>query len=194
VSKTAGLEAMTEKGFIHEGQEHEIDCMIFASGFEVTSDLKRRWGIEKIVGRDEVSIYDHWADGPLTLNGNMTHHFPNMFFTGYVQGGLNGNTTLQFGEQGRHAAWIISTALGKGVQAVEPTKEGMDAYVEEFRFKELDLSMVLNECTPSYFTNEGEKEAKWFLFRGWGPGWGDWQNKLQAWRDAGDMPGMRLDN
>jgi cation diffusion facilitator CzcD-associated flavoprotein CzcO len=193
VSLTAGLEAMTEKGFIHEGQEYEIDCMIFASGFEVSGDLKRRWGIEKIVGREGVSIYDYWADGPLTLNGTMAHNFPNMFFTGYVQGGLNGNTTLQFGEQGRHAAWIISQALQQGIKAVEPTQEGQDAYIKEFRENELDLSIILNECTPSYFTNEGDKEAKWFLFRGWGLGWDNWQQKMESWRSAGDMPGMRLD-
>jgi len=193
VSETAGLEAMYEDGFIYKGEKIPVDCMIFASGFEVTGDLRRRWGIKEVVGRDGVSIYDYWADGPLTLNGTMAHNFPNMFFTGYVQGGLNGNTTLQFGEQGRHAAWIIGTALNEGVKAVEPTQEGQDAYLKEFRENELDLSMILNECTPSYFTNEGDKEAKWFLFRGWGKGWADWQAKMQAWRDAGDMPGMRLD-
>jgi cyclohexanone monooxygenase len=193
VSETAGLEAMYEGGFIHRGEKIEVDCMIFASGFEVTSDLRRRWGIETITGRDGVSIYDHWADGPRTLNGTMAHNFPNMFYSGYIQGGLNGNTTLQFGEQVRHASWIITQALDRGIKAVEPTQEGEDAYLKEFREKELDLSTFLQECTPSYFTNEGDKEAKWFLFRGWGGGWDDWQAKMQAWRDAGDMPGMRLD-
>lgn len=193
VSLTAGLEAMTEKGFMHQGTEYEIDCMVFASGFEVSSDLRRRWGIKSIVGRNDVSIYDYWADGPLTLNGSMAHNFPNMFFTGYIQGGLNGTTTLQFGEQVRHASWIISQALQKGITAVEPTQEGQDAYIQEFRANEVDLSVILNECTPSYFTNEGDKEAKWFLFRGWGPGWDNWQQKMEDWRNAGDMPGMRLD-
>ncbi|WP_275226424.1 flavin-containing monooxygenase [Novosphingobium album (ex Liu et al. 2023)] len=194
VSATAGLEAMSENGFIHQGTDYPIDCMVFASGFEVTSELKRRWGIGTVTGREGVSIYDHWADGPLTLHGTMTHHFPNMFFTGYVQGGLNGNTTLQFGSQGQHASHIIAQALSRGIKAVEPTQEAQDAYVKEFREKELDLSVILNECTPSYFTNEGEKEAKWFLFRGWGPGWNDFQAKVQAWRDDGTMPGMRLDS
>ena len=193
VADTAGLEAMTEKGFIHQGTEHEIDCMIFASGFEVTSDLKRRWGIETVEGRGGVSIYDHWADGPLTLHGTMTHNFPNMFYTGYIQGGLNGNTTLQFGAQGYHAAQIIEQALNRGIRAVEPTQEAQDEYVRKFREVELDLSIILNECTPSYFTNEGEKEAKWFLFRGWGPGWDDFQKMLKEWRDEGSMEGMRLD-
>jgi cation diffusion facilitator CzcD-associated flavoprotein CzcO len=193
VSATQGLEAMTEKGFIAQGVEYEIDCIVFASGFEVTSDLRRRWGIDTVTGRDGVSIYDHWADGPQTLHGITTHHFPNMFFTGYVQGGLNGTTTLQFGRQVSHASYIISEALKRGYQAVEPTQQAQDGYVREFREKELDLSAILTECTPSYFTNEGEKEAKWFLFRGWGPGWDDFQRVLKEWRDAGDMPGMKID-
>ena len=73
---------MTEKGFVADGVEYEIDCMIFASGFEVTSDLDRRWGIDVIEGRDGLSIYDHWATELRTLHGVMTHGFPNQFFTG----------------------------------------------------------------------------------------------------------------
>ena len=82
VSATQGLEAMTEKGFVHDGEEIEIDCMIFASGFEVTSDLERRWGIPVIEGRQGRSLYDHWREGPVTLHGTMTHGFPNQFFIG----------------------------------------------------------------------------------------------------------------
>jgi cation diffusion facilitator CzcD-associated flavoprotein CzcO len=193
VSATQGLEAMTEKGFIAGGKEYEIDAMIFASGFEVTSDLKRRWGFDDVVGRNGVSIYDHWADGPKTLHGITTHNFPNMFFTGYVQGGLNGTTTLQFGRQVSHAAWIVRRALDQGIKVLETTQEGQDAYVQRFNEVALDLSMILNECTPSYFTNEGEKEAKWFLFRGWGLGWDNFQQLLEDWRDKGDFAGMAVE-
>ena len=63
MSATKGVERMTEKGFVANGKEYEVDCMIFASGFEVTSDLDRRWGIDVVEGRDGMSIYDHWADG-----------------------------------------------------------------------------------------------------------------------------------
>ncbi len=193
VSATQGLEAMTEKGFIADGVEYEIDCMIFASGFEVTSDLKRRWGFETLEGRNGVSIYDYWANGPLTLHGSMAHNFPNMFFTGYVQNGLNGTTTEQFGSQGYHAAYIISQALKRGVAAVEPTQEAQDAYVNQFNEIALDLSSFLQECTPSYFTNEGDSQPKWFLFRGWGYGWDNFRDMLQAWRDKGDLEGLKLD-
>jgi cation diffusion facilitator CzcD-associated flavoprotein CzcO len=198
VSATQGLEAMTENGFIAGGpdgaREYEIDAIVFASGFEVTSDLKRRWGFDDVIGRNGVSIYDHWDNGPVTLHGMTTHNFPNMFFTGYVQGGLNGTTTLQFGKQAYHIAHIVSEALKRGYKAVEPTQEAQDAYVEKFREVAVDLSVILDECTPSYFTNEGDKEAKWFLFRGWGPGWDDFQRVLGEWRDQGDMQGMRIDS
>jgi cation diffusion facilitator CzcD-associated flavoprotein CzcO len=193
VSATQGLEAMTEKGFVAGGKEYEIDAIVFASGFEVTSDLKRRWGFDDVVGRNGVSIYDHWADGPKTLHGITTHNFPNMFFTGYVQGGLNGTTTLQFGKQVEHAAWIVRNALDRGITSVEPTQQGQDDYVKRFNEVALDLSMILNDCTPSYFTNEGEKEAKWFLFRGWGLGWDNFQQLLADWRAKGDFAGMAVE-
>ena len=194
VAATQGLQEMTEKGFVVDGVEYEIDCMIFASGFEVTSDLKRRWGFETVEGRRGVSIYDYWADGPLTLHGMTAHNFPNMFYTGYVQGGLNGTTTEQFGKQAYHASWIISEALKKSITSVEPSQEAQDAYIQRFREVALDLTTFLTECPPSYFTNEGDKEPKWFLFRGWGLGWDNFQAMLQEWRDKGDMGGMVLTN
>jgi cation diffusion facilitator CzcD-associated flavoprotein CzcO len=39
VSATKGVERMTARGFVHNGVEYEIDCLINATGFEVTSDL-----------------------------------------------------------------------------------------------------------------------------------------------------------
>src|SRR6266403_1913210 len=42
VSASKGVERMTEKGFVAGGVEYPVDCVVFASGFEVTSDLDRR--------------------------------------------------------------------------------------------------------------------------------------------------------
>ena len=139
---------------------------------------------------------EHWeqnADGPKTLHGITTHNFPNMFFSGYVQGGLNGSVTEMFSKQVYHASYIIKEALDRGWQAVEPTQQAQDDYVRTFFDVAADLSVILNECTPSYFTNEGDKEAKWFLFRGWGPGWDDFQRLLADWRAQGNLPGMKID-
>jgi cation diffusion facilitator CzcD-associated flavoprotein CzcO len=190
VSPSQGVQEMTEKGFMHDGVEYPVDCMIFASGFEVSSDLDRRWGINVLEGRDGKSIYQHWKNGPLTFHGIMTHGFPNQFFTGYIQGGLNASTTEQFGRQGYHIAYIISEALKRGAKVVEPTQEAQDAYVAHFHEVEFDSSQFQRECTPSYFTNEGQVKAPWALFRSYGLGWDAFQKLLADWRDRGEMEGL----
>jgi cation diffusion facilitator CzcD-associated flavoprotein CzcO len=194
VSDTKGVERMTENGFIADGKEYPVDCMIFASGFEVTSELSRRWGIDAIAGRNGKSIYQHWADGPVTLHGMMTHGFPNQFYIGYIQGGLNASVTEQFGSRGHHIAHIISEALKRGAAVVEPSQEAQDAYVRRFEELEIDLSDFQSHCPPSYFNNEGDAHTKWALFRGWGPGWDDFQKLLQDWRDKGDLEGLVLES
>jgi cyclohexanone monooxygenase len=193
VSDTKGLERITATGFVHDGREYPVDCMIFASGFEVTSDLTRRWGIDVVEGRNGQSIYDHWADGPLTLHGTMTHGFPNQFYIGYIQGALNASVTEQFGQQGRHIAYIVSETLKRGAAVVEPSKEAQDAYVTRFKEIEIDMSAYQDACTPSYFTNEGEHKPKWALFRSWGHGWDAFQAMLHEWRTKGDLEGITVE-
>lgn len=192
VSETKGVERLTEKGFVANGKEYAVDCTIFASGFEVTSDLNRRWGIDVVKGRGGKSIYDHWSEGYETLHGTMTHEFPNQFYVGYIQGGLNASVTKQFGQQGYHIAYVISEALKRGAAVVEPIKEAQDEYVRRFHELEIDLSEFQGQCPPGYFNNEGEVKPKWALFRGYGPGWDAFQKLLQDWRDKGDLEGLVL--
>jgi cation diffusion facilitator CzcD-associated flavoprotein CzcO len=190
VSDTKGVERMTEKGFVAGGVEYPVDCIIFASGFEVSGDLDRRWGIAPIEGRDGTSIYAHWGDGPKTLHGVMTRGFPNQFYVGFIQGGLNASTTEQFNRQAYHIAYVISEALKRGAKVVEPTEEAQNAYVKHFEEVMFDTSQFQRECTPSYFTNEGQVKAPWALFRSYGPGWNAFQKLLEDWRNKGNLEGL----
>jgi len=192
VSETRGLERITPSGFVVEGREYPIDCLIFASGFEVSGDLERRWGIPVVEGRDGLSIYQHWAKGPKTLHGVMTCGFPNMFFTGYIQGGLNASTTEQFNRQAEHIAYIVRETLHRGATVAEPAQEAQNAYVRHFRAIEIDTSPIFRDCTPSYYNNEGEQDPPWLLLRGYGPGWDAFQRLLAEWRDKGDMDGLDI--
>ena len=200
VSRTKGVERLTEHGFVAEGIEYAIDCLIFASGFEVTSDLDRRWGIGEVQGRDGVSIYDHWAAGYRTFHGMMTHGFPNQFFMGIVQGGFNASTTETFRQQGEHIAWIIRETLARGGAAVEPSLAGQDAYVDHVRATAFDNSAFVRECTPSYFNNEaeevvneqGEKQLRSYFAEIYGPGFYAFEELLEAWRAKGDLEGLVL--
>jgi cyclohexanone monooxygenase len=192
VSETRGVERITPSGFVVDGREYPIDCLIFASGFEVSGDLERRWGIPVVEGRDGLSIYRRWAEGPKTLHGVMTCGFPNMFFTGYIQGGLNASTTEQFNRQVEHIAHIVRETVRRGAAVVEPSQEAQDAYVRHFREIEIDTSPIFSDCTPSYYNNEGEKDPPWLLLRGYGHGWDAFQRLLADWRDKGDLAGLLL--
>lgn len=191
VSATKGVERMTANGFVADGVEHPIDALICASGFEVTSDLDRRWGIAEIRGRNGLSLYEHWAEGYRTLHGIVTHGFPNLFFTGYVQGGLYATTTEQFNQQGRHIAYVIQQALSRDVKSVEPSEEAQDTWVTHLRATAFPIEQMQADCPPSYLNNDGGK-FRYYLGEFYGPGWSAFQKILEDWRSEGAMPGLVL--
>ncbi len=201
VSATQGVERLTEKGFIANGQEYEVDCILFASGYEVTSDLDRRWGIPVFEGRNGVSIYDHWNGGYKTLHGMMTSGFPNLFTTGYYQGALNSSLPYNFEVQVEHMVHIIKSVLERGAVAAEVTEEAQAAWIAHMRETEVDRTEWIRDCTPSYFNNEGKPDVdengnekyRFYLGELYGPGWDAFLQLLQEWRDAGDLPGLKLD-
>ena len=98
-------------GLVANGVEYEVDCIIYASGFEISTEISRRYAIDAIEGRDGLSLFDHWRDGYKTLHGMTSRGFPNQFFTGFIQGGVAANTTAMFEQQAEHIAYIISEAL-----------------------------------------------------------------------------------
>jgi cyclohexanone monooxygenase len=194
VSDTKGVERITEKGVIAHGVEHEVDCVIFASGFEITTDLDRRLGIRPFAGRAGLSLYDHWAKGYRTLHGVMSHGFPNQFFTGFLQGGVTASTTAMFEQQAQHIAYIIKETLARGASTVEPTEEAQDQWCATVRETAVDNTDFQRECTPGYYNNEGERQIRSHLGEPYWPGFYALEDLLQTWRDTGEMRGLVLND
>ncbi|MER5927024.1 flavin-containing monooxygenase [Streptomyces mirabilis] len=194
VSDTKGVERITENGIIAHGVEHEVDCVIFASGFEITTDLDRRLGIRPFAGRDGLSLYDHWAKGYRTLHGVMSHGFPNQFFTGFLQGGVTASTTAMFEQQARHIAYIIKETVARGASTVEPSEEAQDQWCATVRETAVDNTNFQRECTPGYYNNEGEQQIRSHLGEPYWPGFYALEDLLQAWRDTGEMRGLVLND
>ncbi|WP_405718414.1 NAD(P)/FAD-dependent oxidoreductase [Streptomyces sp. NBC_01537] len=193
VSDTKGVERITEKGIIAHGVEHEVDCIIFASGFEITTDLDRRLGIRPFAGRDGLSLYDHWADGYRTLHGTMSHGFPNQFFMGFIQGGVTASTTAMFEQQADHIAYIVKETLARGATTVEPTAQAQEEWCATVKATAFDNTNFQRECTPGYYNNEGEQLIRSHLGDPYWPGFYALEELLQAWRDTGEMAGLALD-
>jgi cation diffusion facilitator CzcD-associated flavoprotein CzcO len=190
VSSTQGVERLTETGIVANGKEYEVDCVIFASGFEVSSSLKDRWAIEPFQGRDGLSIYDHWDDGYKTFHGMTTHGFPNFFVVAFTQGGLNASITLTFETQAQHISYIIKEALRRGATHVECSQEAQDAWVQHMRETALDMTQFARNCPPSYYNNEGEEKLRWYLGEIYGPGFYVFDALIRQWREEAKLDGF----
>lgn len=69
VAESRGVERLTENGIVANGIEYEVDCVIFASGFEISTEISRRYAIDSIAGRDGLSLFDYWHDSYKTCTG-----------------------------------------------------------------------------------------------------------------------------
>ena len=84
------------------GVEYEVDCIIYASGFEVGTPHTRRAGFD-MTGRDGVKLSEHWAEGMRTMHGIHVHGFPNAFLVQPTQGAnLISNVPHNLTESGAH--------------------------------------------------------------------------------------------
>jgi cyclohexanone monooxygenase len=191
VSAAKGVERLTERGVVANGVEYPVDCVIFASGFEVTSDTNRRLGIPIFEGRDGVSLYEHWTGGLKTLHGFSTSRFPNLFFTGYTQVAISANFTSMLDDQTRHIAYIIKEVMRRGAATVEATPEAQDQWVATIRELAVSVGNFWIECTPGYYNNEGGPMLRSDpLGDDYAPGVNAFNALLKEWRDRGDLAGL----
>ena len=195
VSECKGVERLTPSGIVANGIEYDVDCVIFASGFEISTEISRRYAIDRIVGRDGLSLFEYWKDNYQTLHGMTSRGFPNQFFMGYIQGGVSANTTAMFEQQAQHIAYIVAEAQNRGATTVEPSKEGQDAWVATVRELAIDNSAFELSCTPGYYNNEGRGGAVGngsFLGDFYSPGFYAFDQLIAEWRAKGDLDGLEL--
>lgn len=188
----AGVERLTENAAVVNGREYELDCLIFATGFEVGTSYTRRAGYD-VIGRNGVKLSEYWSDGLRTLHGLTSHGFPNCFFVGRTQTGLPVNLPLALEHQTRHVAYIVSQARSGGHEVLEPSVEAEADYVNEVRGLARRSERFYRECTPGYYNSEGaEGNKRGFFTEGYGAGSVRFFEVLKAWREKGGMPGMTL--
>ena len=195
VAESKGVERLTSRGIVANGIEYDVDCVIFASGFEIATEISRRYAIDRIVGRDGLSLFEYWKDRYQTLHGMTSRGFPNQFFMGFIQGGVSANTTAMFEQQAQHIAYIIAEAQNRGATTVEPSKDGQDAWVATVRELAIDNSAFELSCTPGYYNNEGRGGAVGngsFLGDFYSPGFYAFDELIAEWRAKGDLGGLEL--
>jgi cyclohexanone monooxygenase len=186
-----GVERVTEKGVVCGGVEYELDCLIFATGFEVGTAYTRRAGCE-LHGRGGVSLTEKWANGVRTLHGMHSRGFPNCFIMGNQQSGFTVNYPHALNEQSQQIAYIVKHAQDHRVRSVEVSEAAEAEWVETIiRLSRLG-QQFLEECTPGYYNNEGKPGERSGQNGFYGGGSEAFFKILRDWRATGALEGLEL--
>ena len=196
VSATQGVEAITERGIVANGKEYEVDCIIYASGFEITSSYERRLGIP-IFGMGGQSIYEHWQDGMRSMHGLMVSGFPNLYMCG---GGfvfqLGANYAHGIDVQAGHVAYTISELSRRGIQSANVSHEAEEQWISDqldTRISGFVLGGSPDTCTPGYYNQEGtSKRYRDVRRETYSKGVGAYMKLLRDWRESNALEGLEL--
>ncbi|WP_432487884.1 flavin-containing monooxygenase [Kineococcus sp. SYSU DK018] len=122
------LRGITPRGVLVGETEHEVDAIVFATGFDAMTGALMAIDIR---GRDGRSLRQAWSAGPKTYLGLAVAGFPGLFtVTGPGSPSVLSNMVVSI-EQ--HVEWIadaISWSRERGTEVFEATQEAQEAWVE----------------------------------------------------------------
>ncbi|HIE65043.1 MAG TPA: NAD(P)/FAD-dependent oxidoreductase [Pseudomonadales bacterium] len=188
-TKGMGVDKITENGVVVDGKEYEVDCLIFATGFEVGTGYARRSGCE-MYGRDGVSLTEKWSEGARTFHGMQVNGFPNCFMMGHIQTGFTANYPHGLNEQSKHIAYIIKHCMEGNHRVVEASAEAEEAWVQTIIGLARSNEKFLADCTPGYYNNEGKPQARALQDTNYGAGSEAFFKLIKTWRDEGTLEGL----
>ncbi len=193
-----GVKRITSTGIVVENAdgtetEYGVDCIVFATGFEVGTSYTRRAGYD-IIGRNGETLSERWADGMRTMHGLTAHGFPNCFFLGFTQTAVTVNVPHALNEQAKHVRYILEQARDRGAEVIEVTAEAEQAWIDEMKDKARLGARFYAECTPGYYNNEGKPgdNPVGFFAGAYGAGPIRFFRLLDEWRENGRLEGLDL--
>ena len=184
-----GVKELSAEGIIHDGKEYKVDCIIFASGFEVGTDYSRRCGYQ-VSGIDGMTLSEKWKDGLATFHGIHSKGFPNSFFYGPGQGPMTANFTHSLDEQSAHVAYILKQLDKKNMKYVEASEEAESDWINTIISKARNMQSFQEACTPGYYNNEGKPNTN-PANNTYGGGALEYFKLLKDWRKNNKLQGLK---
>lgn len=102
-----------------DGVEHELDMLIYATGFDAVDGNYTKIDIR---GRNGLRIQDHWKAGPISYLGVANAHYPNMFMVLGPNGPFT-NLPPSIESQVEWISELIHQVNTKGLKTVEATTD-----------------------------------------------------------------------
>jgi cyclohexanone monooxygenase len=150
-----GVDRLTANGIHVGGREYQLDCLIYATGFNVGAPTYISGGFE-LTGRAGLPLAKKWAEGVRSLHGLYTAGFPNLFILGGIfQASVTINFTHILGEQATYMAQVVKRCLTEDIATFEIKPEAEDRWAATMSAKSVDRGQFERECTPGFYNNEG---------------------------------------
>ncbi len=161
VAAPLGIDQITDRGVVVDGNNYEVDLIIFATGFETGTPTSSRYGYD-VVGREDLTLTQYFADGVKTLHGLMSKNFPNFFELNLSQNAYRVNFTFMLDRKSNHSARIIAHALTNGITTIEPTDEAQKTWGKIVRDANKERMQYMAACTPGYYNGQGDLTRAFF--------------------------------
>lgn len=200
-----GLRQLTKRGIVVGDTEHDLDLIIFSTGYEISGAASPSSRAKMAVtGRSGKSMDEKWMNGLATLHGVVTRDFPNLFYPGPNQLGVTANQMYVLDQTSTHIAFILSEAVkqagpGQKRVSIEPTLQAEEAWATQILMR-AGAAAGIATCTPSYFNGEGAMTqlsgqlelinlARLSI---WGQGVADYVKVIEEWRAKGGLEGLEV--
>ncbi|MEE3849329.1 NAD(P)/FAD-dependent oxidoreductase [Gordonia sp. LSe1-13] len=164
VTLTGAIAELTSEGAVDsDGRTHEVDTVVFATGFTPTAPPIAG----HLRGRTGDTLADTWAGSPSAYRGVSVHGFPNLFFLYGPNTNLgHSSIVLMLEPQARYASTVIRHLRDRGLDTVEVTAQAQQAYNANLDRELGGTVWNTGGCASWYFDAKGRNSVMWPTFTG----------------------------
>lgn len=141
-----------------DGVEHEVDTIIFGTGYHVT-DIPVAAHLR---GRDGRSLAEHWAGSPRAYLGTSVPGFPNLFLMLGPNTGLGHSSMVYMIEsQITHVLNQVRAMDAAGAGVIEVDQQAHDAYNRDVDARMATTVWEIGGCRSFYIDATGRNATLW---------------------------------
>lgn len=134
-----------------DGIEHEVDCIVFATGF----DVAKTGTPFPVAGRDGRKLTDEWSSGAYAYKSVSVSGYPNLFLTFGPNSGPGHNSALLYMEaQIDYIVAALRLIADQDIHSLDVRRERQDAYNTDIQ-RRLQGTTWNSGCNSWYLTTEG---------------------------------------
>jgi cation diffusion facilitator CzcD-associated flavoprotein CzcO len=154
-----GVDHLTEHGIVDEhGVEHEVDTIIFGTGFEATNPPIAH----RIRGPEGRTLAETWQGSPKAHLGVSVAGFPNLFFLLGPNTGLGHNSVLLMVEaQTAYVRQALAYRRRHGLAAIEPDPDAQARFLAEVDAGTKGSVWTAGGCASWYLDSTGRNSTLW---------------------------------